>query len=212
MQDVMDFNLFMMCGELNNSALTELPQGFHFRFCRRDELDIWMAFPFDDAAMAAQYRDYMTDFFRDVYGGHEDLFFESCVFLCDNNDKPVGTCFVWRAYDAVTTVHWFKVLREHEGRGLGRALLSHVLNSVPPQDFPVFLHTQPGSFRALKLYSDFGFAFLKDAKIGHRENQFEQSLPILRELMPAEVVRGFRTAAAPELFLKAVASSPINEF
>ena len=48
----------------------------------------------------------------------------------------------------------------------------------------VFLHTQPSSFRAIKLHSDFGFAFLTDPIIGYRKNDLEECLTILKEHMP----------------------------
>ena len=34
-------DLFMVCFELNRSALSTLPSEYHFRTCRKDELDLW---------------------------------------------------------------------------------------------------------------------------------------------------------------------------
>ena len=208
----MSLDLFMMCRTLSESACTQLPDGYHLRGCRRDELELWKAMPFDDVETAQRHADYMTAYFRDVYADQADLFFRSCVFVCDAADQPIGTCFAWRAYGAVTTLHWFKIIKPYEGRGLGRALLSHVLRSIPAQDFPVFLHTQLGSFRAIKLYADFGFSFLTEATIGHRQNHWVQCRPLLAQLVPAEVFAGLRTTMAPDFFLTAAASSPIHQF
>ena len=36
-----DYNLFMQCDTPNKTAIRELPHGFSFRLCRRDELDEW---------------------------------------------------------------------------------------------------------------------------------------------------------------------------
>ena len=202
----------MMCETLNKSALTELPDGFHFRNCRRDELDIWKAMPFDDSETAEQYHGYMTEFFNNVYGDKEDLFYDKCVFVCDENDRPVGTCFVWKAYDAVMTVHWWKVLKDYENRGIGRALLSYVMSEVSDGGFPVYLHTQPESYRAIKLYSDFGFSFLTDEIIGDRKNDLHESIPFLKEMIPEEYFKFFTYATAPESFIEAVKSSSINQF
>lgn len=46
--NVLDFNIFMMCEKINNDALTDIPKGYHIRTCRKDELDIWYEFPFDN--------------------------------------------------------------------------------------------------------------------------------------------------------------------
>lgn len=205
-------NLFMMCKALNSNAISELSDEYHVRTCRRDELDIWKEMPFDDVKSAKEYNGFMTEYFNDVYGSKEDLFFQKCLFVCDKNDTPIGTCFAWKAYEKISTIHWFKVRKNYEGSGIGRALLSIVMRSIKENDYPVFLHTQPSSFRAIKLYSDFGFAFLTDPIIGYRKNDLEECLTILKEHMPQKDFEKLQFAEAPEDFLKAVKSSKINQF
>ena len=205
-------NLFMMCKALNFNAISELSDEYHVRTCRRDELDIWKEMPFDDVKSAKEYNGFMTEYFNDVYGSKEDLFFQKCLFVCDKNDTPIGTCFAWKAYEKISTIHWFKVRKNYEGLGIGRALLSIVMRSIKENDYPVFLHTQPSSFRAIKLYSDFGFAFLTDPIIGYRKNDLEECLTILKEHMPQKDLEKLQFAEAPEEFLKAVKSSKINQF
>lgn len=210
---VEDFNLFMMCPALNPSALRPLPEGYTVRFCREQELDFWMTFHFDTKEEGAAYLEDMKRFFQPVYAPAGGLFFRSCQFLCDPQGRPVGTCFLWKAYGTLSTVHWFKVRKDQEGKGLGRALLSHVLRFLPPEEYPVYLHTQPGSFRAIKLYTDFGFQLLSSPeKIGFRENQLEQSIPYLREHMPPGVFEALRFAPAPKDFVEAVSQSAVSEF
>ncbi len=210
--EIPDKDLFMMCKKMNPNALAELPNGYHVRNCRRDELDIWKRMPFDDEKTAEQYNDFMTKYFRDVYIHKEDLFYKKCLFVCDKNDTPVGTCFAWKAYDKITTIHWFKVVKEYEGLGIGRALLSIVMKGIPGDEYPVFLHTHPSSFRAIKLYSDFGFALLTDPVIGYRQNDLEECLPILQTHMYKKDFQELQFAQAPENFLEAVKSTYINEF
>lgn len=203
-EDIPDKNIFMMCAALDRGALSEMPAGYSVRNCRPDELDIWKAMPFDDAETAKQYARFMSEFFAATYGGKEALFFEKTLFVCDREDRPVGTCSIWKAYDEFNSVHWFKVLKDHEGRGIGRALLSIVMRDLKAADFPVYLHTQPGSFRAIKLYSDFGFALLRGEKFGTRKNDLDECLPILKEFMPAKDYQNLKIAGAPEEFVKAL--------
>ena len=205
-------NLFMMCSRLNTSALSDIPDGFYIRLCRREELDIWKDMHFDTEAEARDSRPFMDRYFERVYAPAGDEFWKRCFFLCDDADTPVGTCFVWKAYGEVTTVHWYKVKKEWEGRGLGRALLSYVMKTVPASDYPVFLHTHVGCSRAVKLYSDFGFILLTDEKIGSRINHWKESLPYLRENMPADVCNGLIFAQAPKWFLTAVNSDTVDQF
>ena len=93
-----DKNLFMMCKKTNPSAFSKLPSEYHVRTCKRNELGIWKEMPFDDKNTAKKYEDFMTKYYNDVYKDKESLFFEKCLFVCDNNDTPIGTCFAWKAY------------------------------------------------------------------------------------------------------------------
>lgn len=209
--DIPDLNLFMVCRKADPAAAGELPAGFYFDACRPDELDIWKAFPFDAPEEAIEYKPYMDGYFDRVYAPKAEEFFSRCVFVRNDKGEPVATAFLWDAYGKVPTLHWVKTKKEYEGRGIGRALLTRLLLS---QDAPetVCLHTQPGSFRAIKLYTDFGFAFITDEKIGHRQNQLKESLPWLKAVMPAEAFSALRLEPAPEELLRAAAGSESSEF
>lgn len=209
---VTDNNLFMMCKECSASAFSQLPTGYSVRKCNKTELNIWKEFPFDNEEDKIKYEQYMTEYFDKVYKADEERFWDSCLFVCDNNDIPVGTCFAWKAYGNVTTIQWLKVKKEYEGYGLGRALLSFILRSLNKDDYPIYLHTQPGSFRAIKLYSDFGFVLLTDDKIGYRQNQLNESLQYLKENMPSEYYESLSFDTAPKSFLLAVQTSEVAQF
>jgi ribosomal protein S18 acetylase RimI-like enzyme len=212
-KEIPDKNLFMMCTTLNSGALRDFPTNeFHIRNCRENELDIWMSFPFDEPEEAEKYKDVMASFFQKVYLDKIEVFYTNCLFVCDSQDLPIATCFAWKAYDKLTTIHWFKVRKSYEGLGIGRALLSYIMQSLPKSEFPVYLHTQPSSYRAIKLYTDFGFELLSDPVIGTRTNDLAECLPILQEVMPIEAFQALRITEAPASFLEAVSSSAIVQF
>ena len=211
-EKIPDKNLFMICRELKLDALRELPEKYHIRNCQRDELDIWKAFPFDDATQAEVHRGYMTSYFDNVYAPKGDLFYRRCLFVCDNRNVPIATGFIWKAYNEFNTIHWLKVLKHHEGGGIGRGLLSIILGRLLGTDFPVYLHTQPSSYRAVKLYSDFGFAFLTDPVVGTRTNDLEECLPILKHCMPDGVFGRLRFTRAPEGFLNIMEAEEFCQF
>ena len=83
---------------------------------------------------------------------------------------------------------------------------------LAPEEYPVYLHTQPSSYRAIKLYTDFGFSLLTGGRVGQRENQLAQSLPILREVMPPAAYGRLTFAPAPEELLSAAASRKSANF
>ena len=207
-----DYNLFMMCGEMNRGAFRPIPEGFHVRACRPDELGLWKRIHFDRPETADAFAPFMDDFFDRVYRARSDLFFERCRFICDAEDVPLGTCFLWEVYGGYTTLHWFKVERSHEDRGLGRALLSHVLGEYARPGEPIYLHTQPSSFRAIHLYSDFGFELLTDAEAGGRPNHWRESLPLLERAMPEAAFRSIRLARSDGRFFEAAARAGAPQF
>ena len=171
-----------------------------------------MEFPFDTEADRIAYGDFMMDYFREVYGSHEARFYETCLFLCDDTDQPVATCFAWMAYERFTTIHWFKVRKEREDQGLGRALLSEVMRRIPAKAYPVYLHTQAGSYRAIHLYADLGFSILTDPVIGTRPNQIDLALPILQEVMGEARFQALHFAQSDGQFSRAAADDPVIQF
>ena len=212
-KDIPDLNIFMMCEKLNNNALSHLPVGYHIRTCRKNELDIWKEFPFDNEEDKKEYYQFMSNYFNDVYSNKDEEFFNRCLFLCeDKTDKPIATCFIWKSYDKINTVHWFKTLKEYEGRGLGRALLSYIMISLKDEDYPIYLHTQPASYRAIGLYSSFGFKIVTNKIIGHRENHYEESLPILKQFMREDTFEKLEFTEAPNIFDEAAKSNKVAQF
>lgn len=183
-RDIPDLNLFMMCEKPNTPAYSDAPVGYHIRTLREDELDFWYSVHFDgETGDISHHIAYMKDYFRRVYAPRKEEFFVRCLVICGEEDLPLGTCFAWRVYDAYWTIHWFKVYKHCEGKGLGRALLSAVMKTVPADGYPVYLHTQPSSYRAIGLYTDLGFSLLTDSAVGHRDNHLSEATPYLAHFM-----------------------------
>lgn len=60
-------NLFMVCTQLNPKAFSELPAGYHFRLCRKDEPEAWKRFPYDNPEDAEKYNRFMCDYYDEHY-------------------------------------------------------------------------------------------------------------------------------------------------
>jgi GNAT superfamily N-acetyltransferase len=200
-----NLNLFMICEKLNEKAFRRLPEGYSFRLCHRGELEIWKRIQADNPEGVG----YLTEFFQQVYAKNEDEFFRRCTFVCDNGDIPAAACFIWPAYGSVNTVAWFKTLPGHEGKGLGRALLGELLE---PAQCPVYLHTQPTSVCAIKLYADFGFKLITDAAVGYRKNDLDESLPLLKQVMREEDYAKLEFTETDGSLHRAALTSELAEF
>ncbi len=198
-------NLFMMCERPEPGAFCEISAPFSIRACREDELDVWAQL----CAESEEDIDCAKEYIERVYKPVDADFARRILFACDENDRPVGTCTLWKAYGYAETVHWLRVLPEYEGRGIGRALLTACLRSAQG---PIFLHTQERNARAVGLYASFGFALLRDEEIGWRKNDLRDALPILQSSLPEGKFSALRFADAPEGFLAAAKSKRDSEF
>jgi hypothetical protein len=86
------------------------------------------------------------------------------------------------------------------------------MQALKPDDYPVYLHTQPSSFRAIKLYSDFGFSLLCDDKVGVRKNDLQACLPILKKFMPKSYFDELTFRHAPKDFLHSLNKYNTHQF
>lgn len=211
-EDIPDYNIFMMCEALNTSALSELSAGYHIRQCRRDELELWKAFPFNSSKVPAEYEDFMNRFVNDTYGENLGTFLENTLFVCTSEGEPIATCSHWKSYGKINSIHWFKTRRDFEGRGIGRALLSAIMRRFKRGDYPIYLHTQPSSFRAIKLYSDLGFQLLSGGRIATRENDLDKCLPILKEFMPKAEFERLKISETPSTLVELMKSETTVQF
>ena len=211
-EEIPDYNIFMMCEQLNEDALTELNTDYYFRNCRPDELELWKAFPFDADTIPPEYENFMNQIIKDSYSDKMDVFFQNTIFVCNKDDKPIATCSHWKAYGKFNSIHWLKTLKAYEGMGLGRAVLSEVMRKFNKNDYPVYIHTQPGSYRAISLYSSFGFDLLKGGQLGTRTNELEKSLPILKEFIPGKDFENLKIKDTPGHLLKLLEDETTIQF
>jgi len=199
-----DYSLFMVCEKPNINAFRELPDGYSVRLCRRDELEVWKRVIDEE-----RFVDYVTDYYDKIYAVSEKEFFKRCTFVCNAEDTPIASCFIWKSYGQVDTIAWFRTLPEHEGRGIGRALLSELLKAA---DTPIYLHTHPSAICAIKLYSDMGFALITNPAIGYRKNAYMASLPYMQKAMRASDYEKLRFVEVDDVLHKIALSSEISQF
>ena len=54
---------------------------------------------------------------------------------------------------------------------------------------PVYIHTQPWSWKAILLYSSLGFRLQKSESFGGYTNQYAEAMHTLREILSQEQIR-----------------------
>ena len=133
-----------------------------------------------------QSRELALDYFRTIYETDLDSLKERCLFFIDETGEKVGTCMAWRERDEKRTpsVHWLAVSKKAQGRGIGSALLERTLELFGQRnETPVWLHTQPWSYKAVGLYLRAGFRFCQKETFGGYENQNKEAVEILQRYM-----------------------------
>ena len=73
--------------------------------------------------------------------------------------------------------------------GLGRALCCAVMDIYQAQEsLPVYIHTQPWSWKAIFLYLSLGFKLQKSDSFSHYENQYEAVMETLKKVVAEEQI------------------------
>lgn len=178
-----DNNIFMICRDLNKNAFQSLDQHLTVRNLRKSEIELWKTIHFDTEYDKQTYYYLIDDYYTQFLGSKKGEFLNQCKVICDANNQILGTCFLWKTTSKLWSIQWFKVIETYANRGIGRQLLSSVFSEADSNIFPIILHTHPVSYSAIKLYSDFGFPFLTNTKIGLRGNHLHESLSFIKNKM-----------------------------
>ena len=204
-------NIFMSCNKVNKKAFNILTNEYNFRYLYKTELEIWKTLPYDNNYTKI-HEYFMTDYYNRVYKIREKDFYDKCIVVCNKNNEIIGSCFLWKLDETINTLHWLKVKKEYEGKGIGRALISKVLENIRETDLPIFLHTQPGSYRAIKLYGDFGFKIITNEEIGNRINNIDKCKTILSDNMPKKYFKKMKFTKVSKKYLNIIREKNLNDF
>ncbi|MBO5528997.1 MAG: GNAT family N-acetyltransferase, partial [Bacilli bacterium] len=133
---------------------------------------------FDSEAEAEKY-------FAETYLQNPELL-PNILFALNKDGDVVGSCIAWqdmRGISSVSSLHWLVVDERYQKIGLGRALCTSVMNIYAErQGLPVYIHTQPWSWKAILLYVSLGFKLQKTDTFSHYENEYEKAMIELRKI------------------------------
>lgn len=185
------YNLILRCGGWRGEEAPP-PEGFRLRGFRPGDEEAWAALEWEIVDFASQ--EEAREYFTRTYGPPSQELARRCVFAVDGQGRAVGTCTAWRdpgpEGGEAASLHWLAVSPQWQGRGLGRALCRKTLSIFRELgEFPVYIHTQPWSWKALLLYVREGFLLQRAGTFGGYENQYAQGMATLAEILPEEAYR-----------------------
>ena len=191
------YNIIMRCDRILPMEI-KLPEGYAIRTYQPGDEDAWAAmecangeFSSPEAAIRLFTERYLAD------AALTDRIF--CAIAPDG--QVVGSAIAWE-HDprgmGVRALHWVVVREEHQGKGLGKALCQTCLRLFRREDNskPVYLHTQPWSWKAILLYIKLGFNLQPKDTIYAYENQYAQAMETLQAIVTPEQYAKMQAASA----------------
>ncbi len=129
------------------------------------------------------------NYFVATYTQNQELL-RNLLFLLNENKSVIGSCIAWqdkRKDSYVSSLHWLVVDEKYHGMGLGKALCYATMNVFEAQErLPVYIHTQPWSWKAIFLYLSIGFKLQKTDTFSHYENEYCQAMDELERIVTTE--------------------------
>ena len=136
---------------------SEVPQPYSIRSFSDGDVAAWTAIQ----AAADQYNEITSSLFHTAFGVARDDHAKRILMVCDGAGFPVGTAAAWMGdgYRAnLGRLHWVAVVPQHQGRGLGRAIILHALTRLTNLGHSsAYLTTSAARLRAIHLYDECGF-------------------------------------------------------
>lgn len=177
-------NIIMRCDRILPMEI-RLPEGYAIRAYQPGDEAAWAALHTATGDFASSQE--AEDYFRTTYA--ED--FQRTLVAVSPDGAPVGVITAWhddRQGRPVRSIHWLAVAEAHQRQGLGRALCQSCLQLLRREDnaAPVYLHTQPWSWKAVLLYASLGFRLQKQDSFAAYVNEYAQAVETLRPLLTAE--------------------------
>ncbi|MBQ7102407.1 MAG: GNAT family N-acetyltransferase [Clostridia bacterium] len=180
-------NIIMRCDKYDFTP-TMLPDGFCFKMYDDGDEKHWAKLEYEIGDFSSFEK--AEEYFKSNYCTHIDELKKRCVFVVNSNGEVVGSCIAWHDFkgnDTVASLHWLVVSPKFQGKHIGLSLCKKILELF--NDFgemPVYLHTQPWSYKAVLLYIKLGFKIQKSDTFSCYENQYEQAVNTLENVLTEE--------------------------
>lgn len=182
-------SIVMRCDQINESACLDLSAGVEIEFFQKGMEDTWIEIQRKAGEFAGKSDEEVRTYFSQTFGNQREELRKRCIFLKEKNaDTYIGTCMAWfkpRGKEKVSVLHWLAVDQQYAGKGYARMLITQVLRlfSALGEDEKIYLHTQPSSYKAIKLYNDFGFSMARTDTYAETKNEYEEAMGVLRRYM-----------------------------
>ena len=156
----------MVRPNLDNLPEFALPADYGLRWFQAGDEENWLRIHL----AADHYNEITPALFQRQFGTAANLLRERQCYLLDARGIAVGTGTAWfnNSLDGMKfgRAHWMAIMPEHQGRGLGKALMTTICRRLRALGHDrVYLSTSTGRLPAIRLYLRFGFV----PRVGNEE-------------------------------------------
>ena len=159
----------MIRNDLTNLPQYSLPEPFSIRNFMPGEGELWAAI--ESAAAEFKTQEKAREHFNLEFGDYQDEFCSRCQFLVAANGRAIGTATAWRSPSyrgrLYGRLHWVAIHPDFQGRGLSKPMVGAAMHRLQTFHDRAYLTSQTTSWKAIKVYLDFGFSPLVETD-GHR--------------------------------------------
>lgn len=154
------YGLIMKKQDAEVYPIYELPKGYSFVFMPEDIEKVWCKVQFE--AMLVDSMEQAKEVFQRSFLPYAELLEKFCVFVRNDRKEIVATAALWPGdlFGYIKQrVHWIAILPSEQGKGIGKALLTKLMQ-LKEQYYPgewMYVTTQSWNYNAVELYYQFGF-------------------------------------------------------
>lgn len=181
------YNIILKCNCYKSSEIL-LPKGFRFKQFHEGDEKAWAKLEYEIGDFESI--DEAEEYFISNYCGDINVLKKRCVFIENDKNEIVGSCIAWKDKKETATVaslHWLIVTPDYQGKKLGKSLCQKTMQIFHEMnEYPVYIHTQPWSYKAILLYIHQGFQLQMTDSFSHYENQYIQAMDTLKSILPEQ--------------------------
>lgn len=157
--------VIMILEDLTKLPKYELPEGYNFRNFREGDKRLWA----EVETAAGEFTDLRKGIkqFENEFEINQEELTQRFLILENSKKECIGTAMGW--YDdhffrkGYGRVHWVGIHPDYQGKGLAKPLVSQTMEIIKERHTKCYLTTQTESYKAIKIYLDFGFIpYIKD--------------------------------------------------
>lgn len=178
------YNIILKCNSYHPSK-TMLPKGYYFRNYTEGDENAWARLEYEIGDFSSI--DEARKYFIDTYCEHLSELKKRCIFAVNDNNKIIGSCIAWKDKkdgQTVSSLHWLVVSPHYQGKKIGTTLCCKTMELFNKlNEFPVYIHTQPWSYKTIFLYIHQGFLLQITDTFANYDNQYLLAMKTLKNIL-----------------------------